>query len=426
MILKLKIWKNNQAGVSLVMVLIALSLLGAGTTYIMKLSELNTVNSAISKTTILLEIEKRRVSAILSNSQICTANIPYFTTGPITTDIAFLTTGVLAENIIQKNGLYYDKTLNLIKISTGISASTPFPGTAKQYELVLQYQSLHGNLSFSGRMNTAIRIPMYMKVVAGVITNCYTMAENSDIDSAITANCSPTTPASNTRAVLKRVNGVASECDNSISFVGANVSTCANMGTLFTGFKLAAVAAPNSGNVLTFPIVAPYSSGLTGAGNSCTTGQSLYQLNSSNITCSSVGSSTRDSDGVSALCMAGQLLWHNAGLSTTCGAAVNCPGVQQFVQTITTAGATCYSAPPVACGATQYASQFNPLICKDLPVISGVCAAGKFGTSITRATGTAGGVLNCLSYNKTKACPTPTNTSFVYQLTAGGANCTQW
>jgi hypothetical protein len=422
--------KNSQAGFSLVMALVALALVGAGTSYIMSINKHNKVTTARARSTSFAELEKRRISAALSDVNICklTQNFGGAAYNIPKTKLYkdALATPTVLVSTVAPNNKYYNNVLTLNSFQlTG-------PGTtSKNYELVLTYfdASDPTNLrsAYTGKPSTIIRIPMYVKIVGGVVEECYARPERSEIDQVITAACSPAaiTGGQNNynKSTLSNIGGVVTDCKNDLGFDAANNSTCPAT-KVMTGFNIV-------GNNLSFP-TATYCSGLTSsAATSCSpAGTSAYRLNASTLTCGYVGADAKDTDGGSAMCGAGQIIWRVSSAATTC-ISVNCAAAYAFVQAVSNAGVTCFTAPATTCGSNQYVSAFSPSgdTCSDLPVLStGSNCNGSttFGYSITRATTTAGGVLNCAGYTKTKACGSPSNTTFAYALNPTNASCTQW
>lgn len=424
---------NSQSGFSIVMAIISLAIIAGGTTYIININKQNKVQEAHARSTTFTELEKRRISAVLSNATTCRRTLNFGQQVPNVTKTSLVTgdqtvpAKVLVSSVPGSNQ-YFNKVLTL----TSIRLSAPNPAiTGKNYELILTYiPNAQQKIEFTGNMQTVIRIPMYVKIANGIVDDCYALTENSNIDQVITASCSPDTLANsnaNNKSTLTYDNGVAASCKNDTIFEDApnSKTTCADT-ILFKGFGLA-------GNTLTFPTTT-FCSGLIAPANgstSCSSGQSIYKVTASNVGCGYAGADLKDADAKSAMCSAGQILWRNAGGDTAC-VNVSCTGSSDFVQTVSASGTTCYSAPTTTCGPDQYVSKFNAdgtYVCSDLPVLStGANCDGVtyYGYAIVRATSTAGGELKCAAYTKTKNCPTPTSTTFAYRLSATSADCTTW
>lgn len=420
----LKLLKSNR-GVSIVMVVVALAMVSAGTLYVMDLNKNAKVQFAQSRSTSYAEMERRRIGTILGERSTCILANNFLNKPVIQTDIASLRTSDNTTVFLAKNGTYYQGALTVSNIQTRVNTNAAAQGLtgSKAYELVVTYSAAKSKAFSTGRSNVVIRIPMYMKLDASSnILDCYAMVGNTNVDAVIAAACSPAV-ASNLRNAYTTSTTAAtvSDCNHNITFQTTSTATeCPTVGTNATqqGFNSFTL----NSNTLSFQTT-NCTTGMTGAG-SCTADMKAYTLAGSAPTCAYPGGSR---DGA---CGAGQILWHTSGTTTAC-VTVSCTGTN-FVQTVTGAGTTCFTAPNTTCPAGQYVYRFNQSgsdDCQILPVFSGTCAASAFGTSITRATASAGGTLNCTAYNMAKSCGAPTNTTFITSTsntTNGPAVCTQF
>lgn len=422
-----RILKSN-AGVSIVMVVVALAGVSAGTLYIMDLNKNAKTQFAQARSTSYAEMERRRIGAILGEKTTCilSNNFGVGTKNVIQNDLSGLYTSDNATIFLAKNATLYNGALTVSNIRTRVNPSAASMGLtgSKAYELVVTYVPGKSKTFGTGRGTVVVRVPMYMKVDGSSnVTDCYAMVGNTNVDTAIAASCSPGAAADvKTSFTTATSASTVSDCNHNMNFASGTVTDCPTVGTNATqtvlrGFSLAS-------NVLSYPSL-NCTTAMTGAG-SCTTDMGAYNINASAPECSYPGGSRDAGVGI---CAAGQILWHTSGTTTAC-VTVNCVPTYQFVQTVNAGGTTCFEAPATTCPAGQYVYQFNPDgtdQCRILPVFSGTCAASWFGTSITRATTTSGGTLNCTAYNKTKACSAPSSTNFVTSFnnaSGGTANCT--
>lgn len=434
--------KNMQSGFSIVMVVVALGIVAAGTNYIISLNKKNQVASSVSRSTSLIEAERRRVSGVLSDNNTCKLPGNFGGAAPVRANIS----GLVVANgsaLITKNNMYFNGALPLVDIST----VQKIPNNSKGYELVLTYRDSTTNnerSAFIGKKQTQIRIPMYMKVEAGVVVDCYTISENKDLDQAITNSCSPssTIAVENKNSVLHyTIEGAVADCKRNIVFdtnpTSSNpYTTCATNTPdyrFMSGIKIAPVStAVDAGNSIVFES-ASLCGNILGVGASstqaCTATQIVHSMTNNALTCNNPGASARDADGGSPLCGAGQLLFWNSTAATTC-VTVDCTSIpNNFLQKISGGVVTCFKVESRTCPAGQYISGFDGSgvpKCEDLPIVSGTCAS-QYGTAVSRDTSAgAGGNLTCSSgVTVTKNC-SASPTTFAYELTPSGANCTTY
>jgi hypothetical protein len=360
----------------------------------------------------------------------------------------------LGQPLVTVNATYYDGRLKVSSIRWEATVTPASSATPKEYRLVIAYNdgtSADNNSqrnAFVGKKQSVIEIPMYMKVVSGVISECFAMTENKDVDLVISQSCSPITANTNRKSALSIKLGVAVDCSNQFNFSdNTNIllrnSTCSS-NKVMTGFSLSAgvpgtdITAVTGNTVNISPNTSPdYCASLPGTAsssncpaavsvNGTTVQQVLYSLSSSAASCAYTGV-TRDPP----VCGAGQLLWRSSASSLTCVTA-NCPNLNEFINSVTSSGTTCFKAPATTCSGTQYVKEFRSngtYVCDELPVMTGNCAGSTFGYSITRATATAGGQLNCAAYNKAKTCGVTSTiySTFAYSFNSSTtASCRQW
>jgi hypothetical protein len=416
---------KNQIGASIILISVAIAIVGAGTAVIYNMTKDNTVSAAKSKTTTLMELEKRRISGILSNNEICKLATNLGGKPDVQASIAELKANALGQRLVAIGDVIFNRQLRVTNIATVIKTA----GSAKGYELVITYgQPLSSTgMSFVGKKQAQIKIPLYQFVSGGVVTDCFTMSENSVVDSAISNACSPSKylTANGLNYLSKTADGVISGCNTEIIFdtnyPGNNPYTSCS-GTLFMN-GLTTNTILTNGRALKF--TSSFCNNMTGTGStvSCPAYQGAYQLTASGgVNCQYPGV-TRDSDGGSALCGSGQVLYRTGASSTTC-VTVSC-GANSYVNSITSGGAPCTNVPVLTCPAGQYVTGFNASgtpTCADLPVWSGNCAGAAFATGVSRSAG-AGGSLICGTFNIGKSCPGGASV-FMSSMDATTVGCT--
>lgn len=454
---------RNQLGMAIVPVMIGFAIVGAGTVMILNLKKSTQKDSAVIRNISVTDMERKRIMTALSDNVTC-SQVSNFGSQVYGTSISkntlYTRTGsVLVEKFSVAGKTYGGNFNNGLDVGGGglrvstivLKGAIATPVTPKDYELLITYTNTTGgsggNLNRTGKTQSSIKIPMYVKIVAGAVTECYARTDTSnDIDLVVTQACSPTTANTNRKSVLNYKDGVATECVNQFNFADTtdplHIKSLCGTNMIMNGVTLSAGVV--DGSAVTSALgntVNPSPSGATNyclhlpgttSNSDCTTvvagqRQVMHQMTSSTAICKHPGTTGRDAP----TCAAGQILWKNGGGTFTC-VTVSCLVANEFVQSISSTGPVCYKAPATTCGANQYVAEFKSTgsdICKELPVISGSCAPGSFGTSITGATGTAGGTLNCAAYNKAKACPASTNAAATFAYSFNGttsANCTQW
>ena len=406
------------------MALFALSIITGGSVYIMNLNKQTKVESAMSRSTTLVELEKKRIATILGDNNTCKLAGNFGGQVPVRASINNLVNSS-GNKFVELSGTYFNKLLTVTSISSRLAiASDPNAseiGTDKGYILTIKYSDSTLNNTrnaYTGKKSSIIEIPMYMKLAAGLVSECYSLSQNNNVNMAIRAACSPASPGTTKKSLLNIGTTTESDCEHTINFdpPAGTFTSCNSTATGSVPSKTEALSGWDLvGNKITIPL-----SKCSGIATNCPTlNTNSYGINASSSLCSYPGGSR---DGA---CGAGQILYHTSGSTTSC-VTVNCSNAFEFVQSINSGSTICFKAPATTCPANQYVSVFNngaPDTCTILPAWSGSCAASNFGSSVTRATATSNGTLNCSPYNKSKVCPAPSTTTFVNQFTATGANC---
>lgn len=458
-IIKFKRDHNNQNGFSIVMVISALALVAAGTAYIIDINKNNKNVAARSRSTSVAETERRRIAGILSSSETCKLTGNFGGQDAIRPDISQLIVSATPAVIplVQKNASYFAGILKLTNISTWQKT----PGSAKGYELILDYSDptdtvLHKHGAFVGKPHTQIRIPMYMKLAGtpAKVVDCYAISENSELDTAIQNACSPDPliPSANKASVLnKTTEGNIAQCQQNVitdtnystSYSSNPYTTCVTNTPptpdykFMSGVNISQVnTATDVGTSIQFQ-ASSLCGNILGVGaasaQACTLDQRTWKMNNNTLSCEDPGAapSPRDSDAGSPLCAAGNLLFHKSASSTSC-VNLTCPTANDFFQKLSAVDGTvsCYPVKTKNCDPGQYISGFDGTgtpSCKDLPVVSGTCGT-QYGTAVSRTTAAgANGNLTCSSgVTISKACSSPGVTTFPYELTSNGANCTTY
>lgn len=460
---------KNKLGVAIVPIMIALGVVGAGTVLILNVKKASQKNTAVAKNLTFVEVEKRRISGILSDVQVCSLATNFGGKNPVGTYTKLVT--ATGDSLIEKfapptfTKTYADGMLQIYDIKTIATKGTP---KANEYELQITYREMdrttgtysiatnNQRSAFIGKKQAFIKIPMFMKVKAdGNVGECYAMTENSDVRTVVKQACSPTTLVSSESkvgSILNTKGGIELNCTHTFNFNSGLVSDCAaatNPNTLMRAFLMPdgtvdaanGVDAIQGNSVSMSPNTSPeYCTGLDSSNAStwstnstCTGANRVYNVTSSSNVCTFPGNA-RDSAAGSPSCGSGQMIFRTNNTTTSCGYA-QCTSAygfanEFFVQTLNASGnATCYKAPTTACGANEYAYRYTKdgtPECKLIPFRNTSCPGGSYGSGISYATDPY--TLTCASYTITRGCTqnSPTNTTFAYQITHTGVNCTTY
>ena len=431
MIIKRKI--NNSYGFSLITALIGLSLVTLTISYMVSLSKNATLTTASTRTTTLLELEKKRIASVLTDNDICKLNTAFGGKPPLRSNINEIVIGMgglgpirlitsldqpdpAFPTVISKRiNRYHNGILTVASIHTKaiIDPSDPLMGTSRGYYLQINYSdtaSVNPNerINYTGRNNASIIIPMYMKLDgSGNVEECYALTLNSEIDKAINASCSPDPIGApvcldnNKNSLLtKNADGSNIDCQHSVTFNNVPVpdllkcdstpiSMVPSKSTLLNNWKIV-------GRIINFS-----SSDCSGISSQCLADESSFDFLGSNLSCGFAGGHPKDSP-----CAPGQILYHSAGSNTVC-TTVTCPLSETFIQRIDPTGATCYKAPTTTCASDEYVKIFNENgsdVCAKLPVMSGACGPDEYGKSLIRDNATQNGTVSCSPYFKEKRC----------------------
>ncbi len=420
----------NQQGASLIMAIIALAVITGTSTLVFQSNKEVKVDKVRSRSKSAMEMERNRISSLLADVTICSSAANFGGKAAINGDITFNLVTASGQVFLSKGAQYHNRTLRVSNIRTRAIVTNDanyaaYNGTPKGYVLEVSYDpDVAGNSKIlrSNIKGSLIKIPMYMRVNAGNIVECYAISQNDQINIAIKDACSPVTATANKNTTLNSGSANANtinDCEHNATFNASNATSCdnvdvgdANDRSWIVGYE--DLTTTNGG--LNIPL-----SQCRGLNTACAANESAFGITNSTANCSFAGGSR---DGA---CGAGQIIYHTSGTSTTC-VTVNCPTTAQFVQSVNTGGAVCYAAPTTTCGANQYVKVFNSGgadTCAPLPVMSGNCGGSDYAQSITRATGTLNGTLNCTYYNRTKSCAGANVNTFVSSFGASTtASCT--
>jgi hypothetical protein len=442
---------NNQFGFSMVMVLMSFAIIAGITNVIIELSKNNKKENAVARMSAFTEAERRRVSTLLADNQLCRLPANFGNQNPIR---AAATLTELRTKIpqggpppfgpgpvfLRTTDTYYNNILRLDSMRTQVRANAV---PEKRFELVLEYLNLATEMNHAGRVRTTIVIPMYMRVVAGNVTDCYALTENDQIQDVVTASCSPGAMTTNAIKNSNLITGaaapnIAHECQHNATFAvpATNESDCPSTpGVLGRTTALARFYKDPLTGALSFPInmslIAPGGDcrGITASAGTmtCPVGQHIFDINAGILQCAIIGSA-RDP----VTCTPGQLIYKFGGPGTLC-LTVNCnASPYHFVSSISGGVLTCYRAASTTCALGEYVYQYTlggGDLCKPLPAISKTCPPSWFGQSVVRG-GAAlpGGNFNCGFVNKSKLCAPNSPTTFMNSFTPTGtaAVCTRY
>ncbi len=442
--MKIKEYFNNS-GYSLIFSIIALSVITGLTAYLMDSKKVNTVDSAIARSTSLVEVEKSRISTALSSNRACA----FITEAPGNVQLGFrnkarqrldiakivVVNGNAELDLVVKNQTYHNGILKVSNISTReITASDPgyyagAIGSDNGWVIQINYtESSTGKSAYSGKKSSFAVIPMYMK--GDPITECYSRGQNEKIDIAINDSCSPVTLAAGTRnrnSTLTTGATVVSDCSHNMTFdvnssplsgdanqirgstqcIDTNIDAFGDPTTIVGGQTKALIGfnLNTTTGELTF-----LTDKCLGIATTCIGATAMWKILGTVPSCAAPGINRLD-----LTCTAGKVLYKNGAGNYTC-VSVNCPIADQFVASVNgAAGAVCYQARTSLCGANRYVKDFfanGDVDCGELPITTGSCGVNQFGQNITRNVGNYNGVMSCLTMTA-KACVNPGRTNFV-------------
>lgn len=412
----------SNSGYSLIFALVALATITGTTAYLLDIKQTDVKQSSKARAVSLVELERSRISAALSDNTTCME--VFGGQARLRGDILNLSTTAPAATIIAKTGKYYNEILTVSLITTRVANAGEFPGiltagTDKNYVLEIRYfDATAGHTVYTGKPASFIYIPMYMK--GSPVTECYALAQNSEINLAIKDSCSPGTAATLKNSLLGSTGTIGTDCTHTATFAAAapENTTCMDDTIVPTqtnaliGFDLIpgtkAVDVPASKCVGIATACAAFSS-------------SIWRITNSSALCGTPGIDRANP------CGPGQVLYKNGASNYTC-ITVSCPAADFFVREVNSAGAVCFEAPTTTCGPNQYVKDYNAAgvgTCAPLPIMSGTCGGNDFGSSLTRASAGNNGSLNCAPV-LAKQCSTPARTNFATHFNdITTADCTE-
>ncbi len=431
------------------MVIVSLAIVMGLTYYVTDYNQMAKKNAARSKRRSYVELERKRISTLLSYSENCGINFRTFSPGGATwatgqpysrlkdTSNNIFATKIASDAASGKANEYYRSAgagssatgvLTLVDIRTTWDGTPGAGGKANGAVYITYREALGTNkdrAAFTGSRGSMIAIPIYFKVSAGAVSECYAITDNAKISEAVGFSCYA--GAANSIQYSTSNGTTVDYCSNTVTFQNTNDTTCSTNNFL-KGFTITAAVAPEAGSKLS--VNNTNCAGLvssTPSDTTCPVGppvQYAYSLTSGVVSCA-VGGESHDGT-----CAAGQMLLKTGATSSSC-LTVDCSTVSayHFVNSLSN-GLTCAAAQPSACGANSFPTGFDAsgnASCGALPAMStATCAASYYGVSVSRNTGTYSGSLNCAYYNKAKSCPSPGYTTYVTSFSSGAANCTTY
>lgn len=410
-------FRFDQRGISLPLVLAMLGIVVANTYYFMNVDK-ETKNQNIKRSSEVEDnSEKIRLISFLSDSSTCTRifenqNVPYTSTAPLSKKTEVLTSPGTFNyiNFLETGTLYARNSLKFVSYRIGLTdptASSP-PALEKRYSLFVTYTIMdrRPTVPVATLKNRVIRLPLNIVFkgtppsASNQIKTCYTDPTNDGDTIANTVDSSCLGDG-----VLK-VSGTPPECQhNQPDF------SCPG-GKVFTG-----LTNNSADGSFTFSCGKPVNAGGTTGTEQCSTTPIktlLYEItNLDRFNCRSADNS----------CAQGDLLVMGAGGTHVC--AKPCSAVTLFHSMNANGTPTCI-AKPQSCPTNQYAKTIydnGNVDCADYPILGKSCPAGKFATDIDPSKSNGDTAFKCVTLDKTKECPSPGVYTFVQSFTTPTPSC---
>jgi hypothetical protein len=430
-------FRLNQKGVSLPIVLSILALVIANTYYFMDVQK-NTKDQNIKRGAEIEDnTEKIRLASFLSDASVCSSiNTPPPPAGKENDVFGGKTISQInlaGNNPLKKAGIEFLKTaiptgpankpnfqplygrgsLKLLhyEIVANPQPALPAPQipVEKLYYLKVTYTIVdRSDLQNDTGKTKVIRLPLYLVFTAGnpnnVINTCFTEADEglNTVTNAVSESCKGTTARLVTNGLL--------ECQHE-----QNDQTCANSEVL-VGVKLTDDN-PSIGKqeyVCAYPKNAAVTAGIY-----CSAGELLSDLQiNDKFVCSTTDPS----------CAPGQMfVMVGATIKPNC--VQNCAANELFKSVGSSGVPTCIPRPK-QCPVGQYTktiSKGGEITCEAYTVLNKTCSAGKVAADIDPTAGASASgdtALGCRVITKDKVCPgTTTETTFVQSLTSVTPAC---
>lgn len=422
-------FKFDQKGVSLPIVMIIAGIVGANIYYFAQLDKDATYNAAVQSSASAELSEKRRLTSLLTDTNVCSdplnfggkalANLVEPTASP-TTSIGFpLQTGGIT--FLAVGGQYVSKSkiagnpADDVNTHTVVSyylkdqstPANPIPSVEKRYALMVRYsisdknltQSINNNPNITtaaGQSNTnvqykkfvTIKIPLYLQLSAGNIVKCYASETSLSVETILENAC-----MGNNALITNSDDGNKVSCEHKL------VAQSCGAGNVLKGMSLVASEQQFSCGAIT---------------GSCSTSP-IQQFTGTVNTDGSLTCSAPDNG-----CAAGTALIMNGG-TPTC--TTNCAATYIFNSFAASGIPVCYERfkPCPAGQFTSTVSSDGSVTCADIVYKNKDCGAGNYATDMNPTT--PGNPLTCTAYSKTKACAAPSSVTYVTSFTSVAPAC---
>lgn len=402
-------FRLDQKGISLPLVLAILGIVVANTFYFMNVDE-DTKKQNIQRSSEVEEnSEKIRLISYLSDSTICNKffaaqYVPYSASTALkkgTED--FLAPGTLYASNSLKFSSYQ------IRETNPNAAPLPAPpALEKRYSLYVAYTIMDRKKTppIATTKTKVLRLPLHIVFegtppnAANKIKTCFTDPTN-DVDTiteAVKASCLGD-------GVLL-VNSNPPECQHN-----QPDADCITGNKIFTGVT----AGP--GGSLTFSCGKPLNAGGGTGTDQCSTIPIKTLLNEiktgDTFSCKSADNT----------CATGDLLVMAANGDHKC--AKPCTSITLFNKMNPDGSPTCLDKP-YTCPAGTFARTIHAsgtADCEPYPVLNKSCSAGKFATDLDTSKSNGDAALKCAVYNKAKRCPVPSDETFVQSFATATPSC---
>lgn len=428
-------FKLDHKGISLPIVLAVTGLIAANSYYFLLVQKDSNVKTAIVRTDLREDAEKRRLLASLSDYRICTQN---FGTMSIDTlkqpTTSGLTSIVKNGSTILKVGTNYtndtgspsfqdNKAGNTSSLKVGrmyfheldkVEATDVLPPIEVRYSLVVEYDYLNQNLIQASGKKIVISIPLYVeKDGANKIVKCYSRPDNAlssiGLFDAIRASCQ----GNSVNSILTTPTQYG--CEHLVK-----TQNCTVTNEFLTGVSI------NSGNknAIEFSCGTYTSTALINAICPTTPNQYFAQkIDNSQVTCAMPDPCSGTPGGT---------LIAKAGGGFYC--ATKCPSASYVWNSPTTNGAGAPAGTPncyertYTCPPGKYAKSIFPdgtADCQDVFFKNISCGANEYATKFDTSTPAA--PLGCTAYSRVKNCAS--GSQFTYMNALNGnptSSCTTY
>jgi hypothetical protein len=414
-------FRFDQKGVSLPLVLAILGLVIANTYYFMDVEKITKEQNIKRGSEIENNSEKIRLASFLADVSVCshpdvfgnrtlaTINSPAGSVVPLKkTGANFLEPAVATGPAPAPNyqPLYSRGSLRFINYN--ITATSPAnPELGKRYSLIVTYSIINrADQSIPTYKTKVIRLPLYIVfnggTAAGVINTCYTEADEglNTVSNAVDASCKGNTALYATVGLVEcQHNQINKACLYGEGLIGVKVDSPTTKRQEYT-----------CGH--------PQNNGATGS--NCTETpirELLGDLQNGDIfVCKTTDPSCPD----------GRMFVMGSAGAPVC---VSYCAVNQLLKSVNSVGAPNCISRPSLCPVGEYTETITAggsVGCKPYTLLNKTCSAGKVATDVDPTAGSAASgdtVLNCQPITKDKDCATSTETTFVQSFATVTPTC---